>query len=151
MVEVELQTLAGQEAALGPAHWSNGMLLTWIEPDREPTKHLVRELGELKREYETRGLAVVLVLGEDQLAHSFDPQSYTDLPQGTGFYLDRGYQAQRGKGVGWGSPQLPNRAGRRCAGECCLFIDRIPDRHRCAGLRTCQKGMKPHVFYRRKG
>jgi len=107
MVEVELQTLAGQEAALGPAHWSNGMLLTWIEPDREPTKHLVRELGELKREYETRGLAVVLVLGEDQLAHSFDPQSYTDLPQGTGFYLDRGYQglARVEKALGGGIPR----------------------------------------------
>ena len=48
MTEAVFQGFDDQEVSVDTQAWENGMLLAWIEPDREPTKHLIRELGELK-------------------------------------------------------------------------------------------------------
>lgn len=93
MTEAVFQGFDDQEVSVDTQAWENGMLLAWIEPDREPTKHLIRELGELKTDYEKKALSVVLALGEDKLTDSFDPNSYTNLPQGALFCLDKDYAA----------------------------------------------------------
>ena len=93
MTDVSFQGFDGEDVAVNAAVWEEDMLLAWIEPDREPTKHLIRELGELKTDYEKRGLSVVLAMGEDKLTDSFDPDSYTNLPRGAVFCLDKDYTA----------------------------------------------------------
>ncbi|RAP78025.1 transglutaminase domain-containing protein [Paenibacillus montanisoli] len=47
----------------------------WIEPEREPSKHLLRELGELEAEISRLGLPIMVAIGEEEAAGR--------LPQGT--------------------------------------------------------------------
>lgn len=89
--EIELEAFSGETHVVKRSDMEKGMLIAWIEPDREPTKHLIRELGELKEDYEASGFPVVLSLGQDKLTDSFDPTGYTNLPTGTQFLLDRVY------------------------------------------------------------
>ncbi len=43
-----------------------GILLAWLEPDREPSKHLLRELREMKEQWEASGVAIVCLIGEEK-------------------------------------------------------------------------------------
>lgn len=91
MGELALHEVSGKAVQVTPDTWAKGMLLAWIEPDREPSKHLLKELGELGEEYESLGCAVVLAVGEERLSSSLAPGAYPTLPQGTVFCLDGSY------------------------------------------------------------
>ncbi|MGU3470658.1 transglutaminase-like domain-containing protein [Paenibacillus sp. D51F] len=43
-----------------------GILLAWLEPDREPSKHLLRELREMKDQWEASGVAIACLIGEEK-------------------------------------------------------------------------------------
>ncbi|MDF2838150.1 MAG: transglutaminase, partial [Paenibacillus sp.] len=46
--------------------WLNpkGTVLAWIEPDREPSKHLLREIGELAGRFELTGTKILFAVGD---------------------------------------------------------------------------------------
>ncbi|MFS0837151.1 transglutaminase domain-containing protein [Paenibacillus sp. 1P03SA] len=66
------------------------VLAAWIEPEREPSKHLIRELTELSDSFAKADAAVIMVVGGER-AVSFDPARYGGLPAGTRFVRDDGY------------------------------------------------------------
>lgn len=70
-----LDELLGKEAAI----------VAWIEPEREPTKHLFRELMELAEPLNHFGAPIILLIGETELTASFDPADYPKLPSRTVF------------------------------------------------------------------
>ncbi|NBD26533.1 transglutaminase domain-containing protein [Paenibacillus glycinis] len=72
------------EALLG----QDGAIAAWIEPEREPTKHLLRELGELADRFAELGTPIVLLVGDAEWTASFDPSHYPKLPAAVVFVRD---------------------------------------------------------------
>lgn len=88
-----LTTLEGTDATLGELIGGSGAIVAWIEPEREPTKHLFREIGELAEPYAKLGAPIVLIIGNAEWTASFDPAAYPNLPSGTVFVRDASYAA----------------------------------------------------------
>ena len=66
-----------------------GAVLAWIEPDREPSKHLIRELGELREEFARTGAGIYLFVGEEHSTVSLGGNGYRELPKSAQLSLDR--------------------------------------------------------------
>ncbi|MEK4356515.1 transglutaminase domain-containing protein [Paenibacillus sp. FSL M7-1455] len=88
-----LTTLEGTDATLGELIGGSGAIVAWIEPEREPTKHLFREIGELAEPYAKLGAPIVLIIGNAEWTASFDPAAYPNLPSGTVFVRGASYAA----------------------------------------------------------
>ncbi|SEF93011.1 transglutaminase domain-containing protein [Paenibacillus sp. UNC499MF] len=94
---VDGRTLFGSLEADGRARTleeladGRAVLAAWIEPEREPSKHLIRELTELADSFAKADAAVIMVVGGDERTVSFDPAGYGGLPAGTRFVRDDGY------------------------------------------------------------
>ncbi|UPK45154.1 transglutaminase domain-containing protein [Paenibacillus pabuli] len=91
-----LTRMDGSEVVLEELLGSEGAIAAWIEPEREPTKHLIRELCELAEPLNKLGLPIVLVIGDMEWNASFDPVSYPKLPERTIFVRDSSYAALSG-------------------------------------------------------
>nr|WP_239566172.1 transglutaminase domain-containing protein [Paenibacillus sacheonensis] len=65
-----------------------GAIVAWIEPEREPSKHLLRELSELSEPFDGLGIPIVLLIGDSERTASFDPAHYPKLPLRTVFMLE---------------------------------------------------------------
>ncbi|WP_373229835.1 transglutaminase domain-containing protein [Cohnella sp.] len=78
----------GTGGTLGKLAGLQSAVLAWIEPDREPSKHLIREIGELASSYAQHATSVILAVGNEGWTASFDPSSYPLLPEGTVFVHD---------------------------------------------------------------
>ena len=57
-----------------------GILLSWIEPDREPTMHLLKELADLRQELVERNISVVLITGTAGTGKSLKTEQIEMLP-----------------------------------------------------------------------
>ncbi|OME79037.1 transglutaminase [Paenibacillus sp. FSL A5-0031] len=81
----------GSDQSIGELIGMNGAIVAWLEPEREPTKHLFRELGELAEPLNKLGAPIVLVVGDSEWTASFDPSRYKGLPSRTVFVRDSTY------------------------------------------------------------
>ncbi|MCJ8013241.1 transglutaminase domain-containing protein [Paenibacillus sp. KQZ6P-2] len=88
---ITMTALDGTSVSLGDLLGVNGTIAAWIEPEREPTKHLFREIGELAEPFAELGAPVVLIIGDAQWTASFDPANYPKLPPRTIFVRDTTY------------------------------------------------------------
>ncbi|HBU80691.1 MAG TPA: transglutaminase domain-containing protein [Paenibacillus sp.] len=91
-----LTRLDGSEVVLEALLGAEGAIAAWIEPEREPTKHLIRELGELAEPLDKLGLPIVLLIGDTEWNASFDPAAYPKLPVRTIFVRDSSYASLSG-------------------------------------------------------
>lgn len=85
--------LDGTSKTLGGLIGINGAVVAWIEPEREPTKHLIREISELAEPFAEVGAPIVLVVGNSEWTASFDPSNYPKLPPNTIFTRDSTYSS----------------------------------------------------------
>ncbi|WP_219835404.1 transglutaminase domain-containing protein [Paenibacillus sp. R14(2021)] len=83
--------LFSPEVQLDLAAGTHGAIVAWIEPDREPSKHLLRELRELAPAFDAWGGPILLAAGEDKLTASFTLDRDTTLPLHASFHKDPGY------------------------------------------------------------
>ena len=74
--------VGGEQQSIAAMTGSKAALVAWLEAEREPTKHLLRELGELKASYDELGVPVVLATHDPKWAASFADASST-LPKNT--------------------------------------------------------------------
>lgn len=91
-----LTRLDGSEVELEELLGSEGAIAAWIEPEREPTKHLIRELCELAEPLDKLGIPIVLMIGDMEWNASFDPVGYPKLPVRTVFVRDSSYASLSG-------------------------------------------------------
>ncbi|QHW32345.1 transglutaminase domain-containing protein [Paenibacillus rhizovicinus] len=106
-----------------------GIAITaWIEPEREPTKHLFRELSELAEPLNQLGTPIVLLIGDTEMTASFDPADYPKLPSRTVFVRDASREAL---------PDLIVRSSANEAGFPHLFV--VDDENR---IRYTASGYK---------
>ncbi|MCX7884502.1 MAG: transglutaminase-like domain-containing protein [Caloramator sp.] len=67
----------------------NGVVLAFIEPDREPTKHLLRELKEFSKEFNEKGNRIFLMIAEDKYTSAFNYKDLNGLPDNVVFCIDK--------------------------------------------------------------
>lgn len=87
----QLTSWAGVEQTFADLLGTQGAYVAWLEPEREPSKHLLRELSELKHEFDALDTPIILVVGDKQWTASFHPEDYPDLPANTVFVRDSTY------------------------------------------------------------
>ncbi|WP_059046877.1 transglutaminase domain-containing protein [Paenibacillus rubinfantis] len=112
--QIPLWRADGTTTTLGAlCQGERGAMVAWLEPDREPSKHLLRETGELAETFDVLGIPVVFVLGSDEGKPAPTPpdSSAAGLPGGTVFVGDSGHAAlQRltDAGISLGSGGFPH-------------------------------------------
>ncbi len=67
---------------------TKGLILAWIDPDREPTKHTMLDFQQLKESFEKWGGNIVFLLGPDKNAKAFSSTTFPGLPQQTLYGID---------------------------------------------------------------
>lgn len=92
---------------------AQGAMIAWLEPDREPSKHLLRETGELAETFDVLGIPVVFVLGSEEgaPAPAVPEAAVAGLPEGAVFAGDPGHSALRrltDAGIPLGSGGFPH-------------------------------------------
>ncbi len=65
-----------------------GLVVVVIEPDKEPTKHLIEDIKLVKNGFDRWKGNILLVVGKDKLNNAFTLKSYTNLPSNTIFGYD---------------------------------------------------------------
>lgn len=86
-----LTLINGVETKLEDLNKDKALIIAWLEPDREPTKHLIKELGEMQSDMNAWGGDICLMVGDDQL-RSLDINKYEKLPKKTSFMIDKHYE-----------------------------------------------------------
>jgi len=68
-----------------------GMILLWVDPDKEPSKHLFADLRQRKKEFENwKGMLSMIFAKEDQMK-SFTGKESTSLPANIHYTLQAGF------------------------------------------------------------
>ena len=80
--KAQFQTLSTKAAtSLKDASNNKGMILAWIDPDREPTKHTLLDMQQLKDQFEQWDGAILLLIPADKSATSAVAKSFEHLPK----------------------------------------------------------------------
>ena len=66
------------------------VVIAWIEPDKEPTKHLFQDLGSLKSEVDKLGCQFVFLIPDDKLPAGFGADTWQNLPDRSSFAVISG-------------------------------------------------------------
>ncbi|MDX9728054.1 MAG: transglutaminase domain-containing protein [Bacteroidales bacterium] len=90
-LDYTLTTMSGDEVPLDSIS-GRGVVLVWIEPGKEPTRHLLNDLPELKSEFDSWGGWFVFLTHPDRTPEGFDPESVAGTPENTLFATDSGLQ-----------------------------------------------------------
>lgn len=90
-LDYTLTSMAGTKVPLDSIS-GMGVVLVWIEPGKEPTRHLLNDLPVLKSEFDRWGGWFVFLTDPDRTPGEFDPESVTGTPGNTLFASDPGLQ-----------------------------------------------------------
>ncbi|MDX2414294.1 MAG: hypothetical protein QNK33_03805, partial [Bacteroidales bacterium] len=66
-----------------------GLILAWIDHEKEPSKHLLNEIQELESDFENWEGKIVFISDPEHISDSFDPGSYSKLPDNSMFAYDK--------------------------------------------------------------
>jgi hypothetical protein len=67
---------------------SPGTLMVWIDPDKEPSKHVLADIPAVSELIETWGGQLIFLFATAKVSASFHPQSFPGLPKGSVFAYD---------------------------------------------------------------
>jgi transglutaminase-like putative cysteine protease len=84
-----LTAMSGDEVRLDSIS-GRGVVLLWIEPGKEPTRHLLNDLPVLKSEFDNWGGRFVFLTDPERTPGGFEPESVTGTPENTLFAVDSG-------------------------------------------------------------
>jgi hypothetical protein len=68
---------------------NKGIVAIWIEPDKEPTKHIFNDLPDLKSELDEWGGYFLFLSGTSEDAGDFNPEDISELPENCLFGVDK--------------------------------------------------------------
>ncbi|MEI6060441.1 MAG: transglutaminase-like domain-containing protein [Bacteroidota bacterium] len=80
----------GEPVLLSSLADSKGAILIWIDPDKEPSKHVLADLPAVKELLEKWGGGVELLFANDIVSASFKPSNFPNLPAQSKFAYDKG-------------------------------------------------------------
>jgi predicted SpoU family rRNA methylase len=67
-----------------------GVILVWIDPDKEPSKHVMADIPAVKDIIEKWGGNIVFLFANDKVSVSFKPSNFANLPSQSKFAYDKG-------------------------------------------------------------
>ena len=67
----------------------HGCLLVWIDPDKEPSKHVMADIPAVKDLIEKWGGEVAFIIANEKSAAAFNPSKFHNLPSKSIFALDK--------------------------------------------------------------
>ncbi len=79
---------SAEQITLSDLDQGEGSVVVWIDPDREPTKHLINDLIRLKDSYENWNGKVVLIVEPKKMTSGFSLDNYKNLPDNAIFFKD---------------------------------------------------------------
>jgi len=79
----------GQEIKLNNLADAKGAILVWIDPDKEPSKHVMADIPAIKEILEKWNGSVLFLLANDKVSASFKPGNFHNLPAQSKFMYDR--------------------------------------------------------------
>jgi hypothetical protein len=65
-----------------------GVMLCFIDPDKEPSKHVLQDLPAVQNALETWGGGIVFLTPDDKLSGNFDPEAFRNLPAQKAWAID---------------------------------------------------------------
>ena len=83
-----VQLTDGTKKTLKDISNEKGLMLCFIDPDREPSKHILQDLPALQQEFEDWGGGVVMMTPEDKLSVAFNASAFKGLPKQTTWTID---------------------------------------------------------------
>lgn len=91
-LEVENKTYGVLKTSILPSDYYDprGMVICFLEPDREPTKHIMNELPDYKTQFDKWSGKFVFVVPTDKTGKNFTPDRYKNLPENSTFILNNG-------------------------------------------------------------
>lgn len=91
-LEVENKTYGVLKTSILPSGYydPHGMVICFLEPDREPTKHIMNELPDYKTQFDKWSGKFVFVVPTDKTGKNFTPDRYKNLPENSTFILNNG-------------------------------------------------------------
>lgn len=66
----------------------NGLVIIWMDPAREPTKHLINDLIRLRSNFDNWAGSIVLLIKPEKITPAFTTEKYTGLPGRAVFLVD---------------------------------------------------------------
>ena len=70
----------GSHKTLKEISKGKGIMLCFIDPGKEPSKHVLQDLPALQAEFEQWGGGIVFMPPDDKMAGNFDPSVFPKLP-----------------------------------------------------------------------
>jgi len=65
-----------------------GLLIIYIDPDKEPTKHVLKDIQNIKENLDKWGAKLVVIFKDGRLPDNFDEKYFPNLPEKTIFAFD---------------------------------------------------------------
>jgi len=85
-----------------------GLLIIWIDHNREPSKHILNDLPLVKRELDELGCQLIFLSDPSALSASYEPEQFKGLPEKSLFAFDRDFEILRSlRGESASPVQLP--------------------------------------------
>jgi len=69
---------------------NKGAILVWIDPDKEPSKHVMADIPAVKELIEKWGGGVTFLFANEKVSSSFKPANFANLPSQSKFAYDKG-------------------------------------------------------------
>ena len=88
-LECLVESLDGQTQLAANHTGTSGTTFVWIEPDREPSKHLLREFREMKEEWESLDVNINCFISEEKWDAAHTIHSAGDLPKNLTFFKEK--------------------------------------------------------------
>ena len=80
-------TVSGEPVRITDLAQKYPLVLCFIDPDREPTKHLLKELGDMQKTFDQWKTPFLMVIPEEKNSQPFNPKQW-HLPAGTKVAVD---------------------------------------------------------------
>ena len=74
---------------------ARGLILLLIDPDKEPTKHLLNEIKQFKEQFAAWPGLMLVVVAKDRLPAGFQSESFSDLPETARLLYDENDQVKK--------------------------------------------------------
>mgnify|MGYP000848167399 FL=1 len=104
-LEQTFQAYSGEKTNLKSLA-ENGLVLIWMEPGREPTRHILNDLPGLKEEFDRWGGWFVFLTDPSRTPEGFNPASTAGIPENTVFAADGNLELMTSL-LGSGSSSMP--------------------------------------------
>lgn len=68
---------------------SKGCVIIWINPDKEPTKHLMEDIAKLKNSFDAWNGSILIIVKQELVGSGFEISTYKNFPKNIYFAVDQ--------------------------------------------------------------